>query len=295
MLVLCPTRGLAIQVCEEVHRLSNKLKGVSAIPVYGGAPIDRQIRAMKKGVQVVLLAHPDESSICLKRRTLQTENIRMCILDEADRMLDAGFRTDMETILDAIPRDRQTLFFSATMNKGVTGLIRAFSNQAEYIEIEGRSITVDTIEQVYYEVRNRSKVEVMSRLLDIAPTQRGIVFCNTKKAVDECCAALIARGYPADRIHGDITQAVREKVLRRFREGSVEILVATDVAARGLDIEDIDLVFNTTSPMIRKTTYTALGVPVGPDALVDPSPSATGAIFIAWKRLNAIPASPSVE
>jgi ATP-dependent RNA helicase DeaD len=243
VLVLCPTRELAVQVCEEVHRLSNKLNGVSAIPVYGGAPIDRQIRAMKKGVHIII-GTPGRVIDHLKRRTLRTENIRMCILDEADRMLDMGFRTDMETILDAIPRERQTLFFSATMNKGVTGLIRAFSNQAEYIEIEGRSITVDTVEQFYYEVRNRSKVEVMSRLLDIAPSQRGIVFCNTKKAVDECCEALIARGYPADRIHGDITQPVREKVLRRFRDGSVEILVATDVAARGLDIEDIDMVFN---------------------------------------------------
>ena len=243
VLVLCPTRELAVQVCEEVHRLSSKLEGVRAIPVYGGAPIDRQIRAMKKGLHLVI-GTPGRIIDHLKRGTLQTGSIRMCILDEADRMLDMGFRADMETILDAIPRERQTLFFSATMNKGVTGLIRAFSNQAEQIEIEGRSITVDSIEQVYYEVRNRSKTEVMSRLLDMAPSQRGIVFCNTKKTVDECCEALLARGYPADRIHGDISQGIREKVLRRFREGAVEILVATDVAARGLDIEDIDLVFN---------------------------------------------------
>lgn len=243
VLVLCPTRELAVQVCEEVHRLSNKLHGVQAVPVYGGAPIDRQIRALKKGMHLVI-GTPGRVIDHLKRGTLRTANIRMCILDEADRMLDMGFRTDMETILDAIPSERQTLFFSATMNKGVTGLIRAFSRKAEHIEIEGRSITVDSIEQVYYEVRNRSKVEVMSRLLDMAPSQRGIVFCNTKKTVDECCEALIARGYPADRIHGDINQGVREKVLRRFREGTVEILVATDVAARGLDIEDIDLVFN---------------------------------------------------
>lgn len=243
VLVLCPTRELAVQVCEEVHRLSSKIKGVSAIPVYGGTPIDRQIRALKKGVHIVI-GTPGRIIDHLKRRTLRTDAIRMCILDEADRMLDMGFREDMEVILDSLPKERQTLFFSATMNKGVSGLIRAFSRQAETIEIEGKSITVDSIEQVYYEVRNRSKIEVMSRLLDMAPSQRSIVFCNTKKMVEDCCEALTARGYPSDRIHGDINQGIREKVLRRFREGAIEILVATDVAARGLDIEDIDLVFN---------------------------------------------------
>ena len=243
VLVLCPTRELAVQVCEEVHRLSSKLRGVSAIPVYGGTPIDRQIRALRKGAHIVV-GTPGRVMDHLKRKTLKTDAISLCILDEADRMLDMGFREDMEIILDAVPQDRQTLFFSATMNKGVQGLIRAFSNDARQIEIEQKSLTVESIEQVYYEVRNRSKVEVMSRLLDMEPTQRGIVFCNTKQMVEDCCEALNARGYTADRIHGDISQGIREKVIRKFRDGSVEILVATDVAARGLDIDDIDLVFN---------------------------------------------------
>ena len=243
MLVLCPTRELAVQVCEELHRLSTAYKGFSAIPVYGGTPIDRQIRALRKGAHIVV-GTPGRVMDHLERGTLKTDSIEMVILDEADRMLDMGFREDMEVILGGISEERQTLFFSATMNKGVQGLIKAFSRQAKQISIERKSLTVDSIEQTYYEVRNRSKIEVMSRLLDMEPTTRGIVFCNTKQMVEDACEALTARGYTADRIHGDISQGIREKVIRKFREGSVELLVATDVAARGLDIDDIDLVFN---------------------------------------------------
>ncbi len=243
VLVLCPTRELAVQVCEELHRLSTCYKGFSAIPVYGGTPIDRQIRALRKGAHIVV-GTPGRVMDHLERGTLKTDAIEMVILDEADRMLDMGFREDMEVILGGISEERQTLFFSATMNKGVQGLIKAFSRDAKQISIERKSLTVDSIEQTYYEVRNRSKIEVMSRLLDMEPTTRGIVFCNTKQMVEDACEALTARGYTADRIHGDISQGIREKVIRKFREGSVELLVATDVAARGLDIDDIDLVFN---------------------------------------------------
>lgn len=175
VLVLCPTRELAVQVCEEIHRLSTAMPKLQALPVYGGTPIDRQIRALKKGVHVVV-GTPGRVMDHMKRKTLKTDSIRLCILDEADRMLDMGFREDMEIILDAIPQERQTLFFSATMNRGVQGLIKAFSHDAKQIEIEQKTLTVESIEQVYYEVRNRSKVEVMCRLLDMEPTQRGIVF-----------------------------------------------------------------------------------------------------------------------
>ncbi|MGB0408837.1 MAG: DEAD/DEAH box helicase [Opitutales bacterium] len=243
VLVLCPTRELAIQVCEEINRLGSALKGLAAIPVYGGAPIDRQMRALRKGAQLVV-GTPGRVMDHLRRKTLRPESINLCILDEADRMLDMGFREDMEVILDALPNDRQTLFFSATMNKGVEGLIRAFSHDAQQIRIERRALTVDSIDQEYYEVRNRSKIEVMCRLLDMETKPRGIVFCNTKQMVEDATEALAARGYIADRIHGDITQSNRERVIRKFRDGSVELLVATDVAARGLDIDDIDLVFN---------------------------------------------------
>ncbi|MGJ8652259.1 MAG: DEAD/DEAH box helicase [Opitutaceae bacterium] len=243
VLVLCPTRELAVQVCEEIHRLASALKGFVAIPVYGGAPIDRQMRALRKGAHIVV-GTPGRVMDHLRRKTLRTDAIKLCILDEADRMLDMGFREDMEVILGDMSEDRQTLFFSATMNRGVEGLIKTFSHKARQISIERKSLTVDTIEQTYYEVRNRSKIEVMCRLLDLETKPRGIVFCNTKQMVEDATEALAARGYVADRIHGDITQANRERVIKRFKDGSVELLVATDVAARGLDIDDVDIVFN---------------------------------------------------
>ena len=243
VLVLCPTRELAVQVCEEIHRLSTALKGLNAIPVYGGAPIDRQMRGLRKGAHIVV-GTPGRVMDHLRRKTLRTDAIRLCILDEADRMLDMGFREDMEVILGDMPEDRQTLFFSATMNKGVEGLIRAFSRNAKQISIERKALTVDTIDQEYYEVRNRSKIEVMCRLLDLESKPRGIVFCNTKQMVEDATEALCAHGYVADRIHGDIAQNNRERVIKKFKDGSVELLVATDVAARGLDIDDIDIVFN---------------------------------------------------
>ena len=243
VLVLCPTRELAVQVCEEINRLASALKGFTSVPVYGGAPIDRQMRALRKGAHVVV-GTPGRVMDHLRRKTLRTDAIGLCILDEADRMLDMGFREDMEVILGDMPASRQTLFFSATMNRGVEGLIRTFSKNPQEISIERKALTVDTIEQTYYEVRNRSKIEVLCRLLDLEINPRGIVFCNTKQMVEDATEALTARGYVADRIHGDITQANRERVIKRFKDGSVELLVATDVAARGLDIDDVGIVFN---------------------------------------------------
>ena len=243
VLVLCPTRELAVQVCEEINRLASVLRGLTSVPVYGGTPIDRQMRALRNGAHIVV-GTPGRIMDHLRRKTLRTDTIKLCVLDEADRMLDMGFREDMEVILGDMPEERQALFFSATMNRGVEGLIRKFSRNAEQISIERKSLTVDTIEQTYYEVRNRSKIEVMCRLLDLEVKPRGIVFCNTKQMVEDATEALAARGYVADRIHGDITQGNRERVIKRFKDGSVELLVATDVAARGLDIDDIDLVFN---------------------------------------------------
>ena len=243
VLVLCPTRELAVQVCEEINRLASALRGLVAVPVYGGAPIDRQMRALRNGAHIVV-GTPGRVMDHLRRKTLRTDAIKICILDEADRMLDMGFREDMEVILGDMPEERQALFFSATMNRGVEGLIRKFSRNAEQISIERKSLTVDTIEQSYYEVRNRSKIEVLCRILDLETKPRGIVFCNTKQMVEDATEALAARGYVADRIHGDITQGNRERVIKRFKDGSVELLVATDVAARGLDIDDVDIVFN---------------------------------------------------
>ena len=243
VLILCPTRELAVQVCEEVHRLGAKMHGLHATPVYGGAPIDRQLRALRSGAQLVV-GTPGRLLDHLRRGSFDASRIKMAILDEADRMLDMGFKDEMDELLAALPANRQTLFFSATMNPGVSRLIQKFGNSPEIIQIEQKARTVSTVEQSYFEVRQRSKVEVLSRILDMNPPRLGIVFCNTKRSVDECTEDLVNRGYAADRLHGDITQQMRERVLKRFREGAVEILVATDVAARGLDIEEIDIVFN---------------------------------------------------
>lgn len=243
VLILCPTRELAVQVCEEVHRLGARKKGLQATPVYGGAPMDRQLRALRDGAQVVV-GTPGRLLDHLKRGSFDASRIRMAILDEADRMLDMGFKEEMDEILAALPDQRQILFFSATMNRGVSTFIKKFGNNPEIIEIEQKAMTVSTVEQAYYEVRQRSKVEVLSRILDMNPPRLAIIFCNTKRSVDECTEDLVNRGYAADRLHGDITQQMRERVLKRFRDGAVELLVATDVAARGLDIDEIDIVFN---------------------------------------------------
>ena len=242
-LIVCPTRELAVQVCEEVFRLGCKIKGLRALPVYGGTPIDRQLKGLRKGAHVVV-GTPGRLLDHLKRRSFDPRNIKTVILDEADRMLDMGFQEEMEELLAALPGDRQTMFFSATMNRRVSRLIDNFGKNPETIEIERRSLTVDAIDQSCYEVRQRSKVEVLSRVLDIDPPRLAVVFCNTKRLVDEVTEGLLARGYAADRLHGDMTQQMRERVLARFRESTIEILVATDVAARGLDVDDIDLVVN---------------------------------------------------
>ena len=242
-LIICPTRELAVQVCEEVFRLGCKIKGLRALPVYGGAPIDRQLKGLRKGAHIVV-GTPGRLLDHLKRRSFDPRNIKTVILDEADRMLDMGFQEEMEELLAALPQDRQTMFFSATMNRRVSRLIDNFGKKPETIEIERKSLTVDAIDQSCYEVRQRSKVEVLSRLLDIDPPRLALVFCNTKRLVAEVTEGLLARGYAADRLHGDMTQQMRERVLARFRESTIEVLIATDVAARGLDVDDIDLVVN---------------------------------------------------
>ncbi|MGC6426504.1 MAG: DEAD/DEAH box helicase [Akkermansiaceae bacterium] len=242
-LIVCPTRELAVQVCEEVFQLGSTMGKVRAMPVYGGAPIERQLRGLEKGTHIVV-GTPGRLLDHLRRKSFDPREIQTVILDEADRMLDMGFREEMEDLLKALPSQRQTLFFSATMNKGVRGLIQKFGNEPELIEIQRKALTVSSIDQSCYEVRGRSKVEALSRLIDLAQPKLTVVFCNTKRVVDELTESLLARGFTADRLHGDITQMMRERVLARFRDGAVEILIATDVAARGLDIDDVELVVN---------------------------------------------------
>lgn len=243
MLVMCPTRELAMQVCAEIHKLLPGRRGVAATPIYGGTSYDSQIRALNKGSQIVV-GTPGRILDFLRRGTLKLGGLKMLVFDEADEMLDMGFRDEIEELTKALPESRQTIFFSATMSKPIRRLIEMHTKDAATITIEHKTLTVPTVEQRYYEVYGRSKIEVLCRVLDTESCRKAIVFANTKRAVDDISDALVARGYTSDRLHGDLTQMMRDRVMKKFRTGTIEILSATDVAARGLDVEDIDLIFN---------------------------------------------------
>ncbi|MDX1903895.1 MAG: DEAD/DEAH box helicase [Thermonemataceae bacterium] len=247
VLVLCPTRELALQVTDEFEKLS-KYKKIKCVTVYGGDPIDRQIRALKAGAQIVI-GTPGRIIDHLERGTLKLDNVKIAILDEADEMLDMGFREDIEGILEELPFDRQTLLFSATMSKSIMAIIQKFQNDPAVVKVVRKELTAENIEQLYYEIKGSAKLEVMCRLIDFYNLQLMLVFCNTKKKVDEVTAELIERGYKAEAIHGDLNQRQREKVMKQFRDGSVTILVATDVAARGIDVTGVDAVFNYDIPL----------------------------------------------
>jgi len=242
-LILCPTRELAMQVCAEIHKLATHKEGVRATPVYGGASYDRQIRALQSGSQIVV-GTPGRILDFMERGTLKLDQLSMLVFDEADEMLDMGFADAIEAIMQAVPEERQTIFFSATFEPRIRRLVENYTRNAATITIEQRAMTVPTIEQRYYEVHGRSKIEVLCRVLDIDSPRLTIVFANTKKAVDDVVDALIGRGFTADRLHGDLNQIMRERVMRNFRNGTIEVLVATDVAARGLDVNDVDLIVN---------------------------------------------------
>jgi ATP-dependent RNA helicase DeaD len=242
-LVLCPTRELAIQVSEEIHKLAAFKRGIHSVPIYGGQSYDRQIRALKQGVQIVI-GTPGRMLDHLERGTLKLESVRMVVLDEADEMLDMGFRDDIEKILRTVPKQRQFVCFSATMSKPILELIRTYAPEAKTVRIEHKILTVPTVEQGYYESRGHSKTEILTRLIDLYDLKLGIVFCNTKRMVDSLTEDLIARGYSADRIHGDMNQGQRDRVMNKFRSSGLEFLVATDVAARGIDVDNVEVVFN---------------------------------------------------
>ncbi len=242
-IILCPTRELAVQVAEEVAKLAAFKRGVRELPIYGGQSYERQFRGLKAGAQIII-GTPGRVMDHLNRGTLRLDKVKMIILDEADRMLDMGFIDDIKTVLSHAPAERQTVLFSATLPRPIVELIKSFTRDPVNIRIESQALTVPAIEQVYYEVDRRSKREVLCRLIDIQDIKYGIIFCATKMMVDELTEHLMARGYLADKLHGDIAQAARERVMAKFRKRSFEFLVATDVAARGLDVDDIEVVFN---------------------------------------------------
>jgi ATP-dependent RNA helicase DeaD len=243
VLILCPTRELAIQVSEEIHKLALFKRGINALPIYGGQSYERQFFGLKQGAQIVI-GTPGRIMDHMRRGTLRFDNLKMAILDEADVMLNMGFRDDIELILQAAPKERQTVFFSATMPRPIRDLIEKYARNPENVKIEQKAMTVPTVEQVYYEVDRRFKIELLTRLIDIHDIKLGIIFCNTKRMVDDLVDHLEAQGYMADRLHGDMTQAMRDRVMNKFRKSGLEFLVATDIAARGIDVDDVQVVFN---------------------------------------------------
>ena len=243
ILILCPTRELAIQVSEEIHKIAYFKRGINCLPIYGGQSYERQFFGLKQGAQIVI-GTPGRLMDHMRRGTLRLETIKMVILDEADVMLNMGFREDIETILKDAPKERQTVFFSATMPRPIRDLIEKYSHEPENVKIEQKAMTVPTVDQVYYEVDRRYKMDLLTRLIDIYDLKLGIIFCNTKRMVDDLVEHLEAAGYQADRLHGDMTQAMRDRVMNKFRKSGLEFLVATDIAARGIDVDDVQVVFN---------------------------------------------------
>ena len=242
-MILCPTRELAIQVAEELRRLAKYMSGIKILPVYGGQEIVKQIRSLKGGVQIIV-GTPGRVMDHMRRKTIRTDAIHTVVLDEADEMLNMGFLEDMETILGELPEERQTVMFSATMPHAIAQIAQKFQKDPKMVQVVKKELTVPKVTQYYYEVKPRNKVEVMCRLLDLYSPKLSVAFCNTKKQVDELVQALQGRGYFAEGLHGDLKQEQRDRVMSSFRNGATEILVATDVAARGIDVDDVEAVFN---------------------------------------------------
>ncbi|TQR21466.1 DEAD/DEAH box helicase [Psychrobacillus vulpis] len=241
-LIIAPTRELAIQVSEEIYKIGYDKK-VRLLSVYGGQEIGRQIRALKNKPQVIV-GTPGRILDHINRRTLKLENVETLILDEADEMLNMGFIEDINTILESVPAERQTLLFSATMPGPIRKIAENFMKQPEEVKIKSKEMTVENIEQFFVKAHEREKFDVLSRILNVHQPELAIVFGRTKRRVDELAHALSIRGYLAEGIHGDLSQAKRMSVLRQFKENKIDILVATDVAARGLDISGVTHVYN---------------------------------------------------
>ncbi len=242
-IVLCPTRELAIQVADEIRDLAKFMHGVKVLPIYGGQEIVKQIKSLKTGVQIVV-GTPGRVMDHMRRKTVKFGGVKIVVLDEADEMLNMGFREDIETILTDVPSERQTVLFSATMPRPIVEIAKKHQKNAETIKVVRKELTVSNIEQYYFDVKPKNKDEVLSRLIDIYNPQLSVIFCNTKRKVDELTEMLKGRGYFAEGLHGDLVQKQRDRVMNSFRNGKTEILVATDVAARGIDVDNVDIVFN---------------------------------------------------
>ena len=245
-LILTPTRELAIQVAEEIHSLRGE-RNIRTMPIYGGQSIDQQLRRLKKGVEIVV-GTPGRVIDHLKRKTLNLKNIDHLVLDEADEMLNMGFIEDMEEIMKYTNPNKRTLLFSATMPVKIRELAKKYMNGYELLKAKKENVTTDLTDQIYFEVKHSEKFDALCRIVDFESNFYGLVFCRTKQDVDTLVSGLLGRGYDAEAIHGDISQAQRERTLNRFKKKSINILVATDVAARGIDVSDLSHVINFSLP-----------------------------------------------
>lgn len=242
-IVLCPTRELAIQVTGELMKMGRFIDGLHVVPVYGGQSISHQLKALKRGAHVVV-GTPGRVIDHLKRGTLKLDGLRMAVLDEADEMLNMGFREDIETILSFTKGPVQTVMFSATVSKPIREIMKRFMNKPETVTFERETITAAGVDQYVVEVRDSVRIEAICRFMDMKNYRLGLVFCNTKRQTESLSRELQASGYAAEVINGDLRQSQRDQVMNRFRKGEIDMLVATDVAARGIDVEEIDVVFN---------------------------------------------------
>lgn len=242
-IVLCPTRELAVQVADEVRKFLKYQEGIKTLAIYGGQSIETQIKILKKGVQIVI-GTPGRIMDHMRRRTLKLDGVRMCVLDEADEMLNMGFEEDIETILKDVPSQRQTVLFSATMNKRIMEITKKYLQNPKKVKIQAEELTVNEIEQISIQIKEAMKSEALMRLIEVYRPQKAIVFCNTKKRVDDLIEVLKQNHFKAEALHGDIKQSGRERIMKRMRNGEFQILVATDVVARGIDIQDVEFVLN---------------------------------------------------
>lgn len=242
-LVLVPTRELARQVSEELKKLSKHKTFIRVLAIYGGADMGKQLRELKRGASIVV-GTPGRIMDHMKRKTIDLSDLKFLVLDEADEMFDMGFRDDMKTIIDKTNDDRQTLFFSATFNNEIKEFSKLYQKSPKKVIIEKKELTAEKIKQYYLELNRNMKTEILNRLILIHKPKKSIIFCNTKRMVENLEEEIAQKGYKVDSLHGDMRQSSRDNVMKKFRKGTIDVLIATDVAARGLDVSDIDIVFN---------------------------------------------------
>ena len=246
-LVLCPTRELCIQIAKDLAKYSKFVTGINILAVYGGSDIKTQIRSLNRGAHIVI-GTPGRTKDLIKRKKLNISRIARIILDEADEMLTMGFKDDLEMILSHTPKEKQTLLFSATMSKKVIAITESYMSNPEKIAATQMNITAENVEHIYYMVNAKDRYEVVKRIADINPNIYGIVFCRTRRETKDIANKLMNDGYNADTLNGDLSQAERDEVMGRFRKRQLQLLVATDVAARGLDVDDLSHIINFNLP-----------------------------------------------